>query len=90
MHTIGDRLIVAGQLLSGEVEQGMMLESDTNLRYEVSGVGFVSPQGHSAGRRGMTLVHIHEKELAIGSMLREVRELGGLPGTIMVPKSWTA
>lgn len=75
VQTIGNRLIVAGQLLSGEVEQGMMLESDMNLRYEVSGVGFVSPEGHSTGRRALTLVHIHENDLAIGSTLREVKVL---------------
>jgi hypothetical protein len=72
VQTIGDRLIVAGQLLSGEVESGMMLESDTNARYEVTGVGFVSPEGHSAGRRALTLVQIDEADLAIGSTLHLV------------------
>ena len=74
VQAIGDRLIVVGQLLSGEIGQGMMLESDTNARYEVTGVGFVSPEGHSAGRRALTLVQIDEDDLAIGSTLHQARE----------------
>ena len=74
VQSVGDRLIVAGQLLSGEVKTGMLLESETNARYEVTGIGFVPPEGYSAGRRALTLVQLDESDLVTGSMLHQVKE----------------
>jgi len=74
IQTVGDRLVVAGQLLNGEVETGMVLESDMNARFKVSGIGFVSPKGYSTGRRALTLVQLDEKDLPIGSTLHQVKE----------------
>lgn len=73
VQVVGDRVIVVGQILSGEVAQGMVLESDSNARYEITGVGFVPPEAHSAGRRALTLVQVDGNDLTTGSILHQVQ-----------------
>ena len=73
-ETVGDRVIVAGQLKGGKVLRGMILKSDENGRYEVAGIGFVSPELHAKGRCALTLIPLDENGLAIGSTLHQAND----------------
>lgn len=74
IEKVRDRLVVAGQLKNGEVSRGIVLSTDDDVRYEVAGVGFVSPVLHAKGRCTLTLIPLDGNNLAIGATLRQVVE----------------
>jgi hypothetical protein len=69
-----DRIVVAGQLKNGKVSRGMVLSTGDNDRFEVAGVGFVSPELHAKGRCALTLIPLDGNDLAVGATLRQVVE----------------
>ena len=73
-QSVGDRLVVVGQLLRGDVWQGMYLQADCGARYEVAGIGFASVEGHKAGRRAMTLTNLGQIQIEVGDRLHSAVE----------------